>query len=223
MVSLPGRATGLLGQETNPVKGEAKMNRWLVIPLSLVMFNLGCTEEKKEEKAPVVVMETSLGTIKIQLDAEKAPITVKNFLQYVDDKFYDGLVFHRVIPDFMIQGGGFERLMDVKDVKEFQAKQKKTREAIKNESGNGLSNTRGTIAMARTRDLDSATAQFYINVADNSGKLDKPKYCVFGKVIEGMEVVDKIRDVKTRTILEDVVENVPVEDVIIKSVRREKK
>src|SRR5262249_38755485 len=149
---------------------------------------------------PVVVMETSLGTVKIELDQDKAPISVKNFLQYVDDKYYDGTVFHRVIGDFMIQGGGFEPLKGVEDVDGFQAKQKKTRDPIKNESGNGLSNTRGTIAMARTNQLDSATSQFYINVVDNADKLDAPKYCVFGKVIDGIDVVDKIKQVKTRAI-----------------------
>jgi cyclophilin family peptidyl-prolyl cis-trans isomerase len=168
---------------------------------------------------PVVVVETSLGTIKVELDQAKAPVTVKNFLHYVDDKFYDGLVFHRVIEDFMIQGGGFEPLKGVDDVQDFQAKQKKTREPIKNESGNGLSNTRGTIAMARTAALDSATSQFYINTVDNSSKLDRPQYCVFGKVIDGMDVVDKIRKVKTRAI-GGRIGDVPVDDVVIKSIRR---
>lgn len=161
-------------------------------------------------KNPVVVMETNYGTIKIELNSAKAPKTVENFLKYVDDKFYDGTIFHRVISSFMIQGGGFTPGM----------KEKQTREAIKNESQNGLSNTRGTIAMARTSDLDSATAQFYINVVDNSGKLDKPRYCVFGKVIEGMDVVDKIKEVETGD--KGPHENVPVKDVIIKSVRRAK-
>jgi cyclophilin family peptidyl-prolyl cis-trans isomerase len=184
--------------------------------LSFLLLGLtACAaDEKKEEKTvadgkkPVVVMETSLGTVKIELDPEKAPISVKNFLQYVDDKFYDGLIFHRVIEDFMIQGGGFEPGM----------KQKPARAAIKNESGNGLSNTRGTIAMARTQALDSATDQFYINTVDNSSKLDRPKYCVFGKVIDGMDVIDKIKKVKTTT--KGFHENVPEEDVVIKSIRR---
>jgi cyclophilin family peptidyl-prolyl cis-trans isomerase len=159
------------------------------------------------DKNPVVVMETSLGTVKIELYPDKAPITVKNFLGYVDDKFYDGTIFHRVISDFMVQGGGFEPGM----------KEKKTKEAIKNEAGNGLSNERGTIAMARTDDPDSATAQFYINVKDNSKGLDKKSgsagYCVFGKVVDGMDVVDKIKNVKTAR-------DVPKEDVVIKSIRR---
>jgi peptidyl-prolyl cis-trans isomerase A (cyclophilin A) len=160
-----------------------------------------------QEKNPVVVMETSMGTIKIELNPAKAPITVKNFLDYVDAKFYDGTIFHRVIPTFMIQGGGFEPGM----------RQKKTREPIKNEAPNGLSNERGTIAMARTSELDSATAQFFINVVDNKG-LDQPRYCVFGKVIDGMDVVDKIRNVRTGRV--GGFADVPVEDVIIKSVRR---
>ena len=158
--------------------------------------------------APVVVMETSLGTIKIELNEEKAPITVQNFLSYVDDSFFDNTIFHRVIDGFMIQGGGFEPGM----------KQKKTKAPIKNESG--LSNLRGTIAMARTNDPDSATAQFFINVSDNAGSLDKPRYCVFGKVILGMEVVDKIKAVKTGSKAGH--GDVPVQDVVIKSVRRAK-
>jgi cyclophilin family peptidyl-prolyl cis-trans isomerase len=179
------------------------------------------TDPAAEGKKPVVVMETSLGTIKIELDDAKAPGTVKNFLQYVDDKFYDGTTFHRVMPDFMIQGGGFEPgVKDAKNGKDIQAKQKKTRDPIKNESGNGLSNTRGTIAMARTNELDSATSQFFINVVDNSRKLDEPRYCVFGKVIDGMDVVDKIRNVKTKTVIPRAFEDVPEEDVLIKSVRR---
>jgi cyclophilin family peptidyl-prolyl cis-trans isomerase len=165
---------------------------------------------------PVVVMETSLGTIKIELNDEKAPGTVKNFLEYVDAKFYDGTVFHRVIPDFMVQGGGFEPGMT----------EKKTREKIKNESFNGLKNDRGTLAMARTPEPDSASAQFFINLKDNDF-LNKAKardgvgYAVFGKVIEGMDVVDKIAGVETGT--RDSFENVPTKDVIIKSVRRAEK
>jgi cyclophilin family peptidyl-prolyl cis-trans isomerase len=159
--------------------------------------------------APVVLMETSLGAIKIELNEDKAPITVKNFLSYVDDKFYDNTIFHRVIDGFMIQGGGFDPGM----------KQKTTKAPIKNESPNGLSNVRGSIAMARTNNPDSATAQFYINVGDNSGSLDKPRYCVFGKVIDGMDVVDKIKAVKTGSRAGH--QDVPAQDVAIKSVRRE--
>jgi peptidyl-prolyl cis-trans isomerase B (cyclophilin B) len=161
-----------------------------------------------------VVMQTSLGTITIELDPEQAPITVKNFLGYLDEMFYDNTVFHRVIPNFMVQGGGMEAGM----------KQKKTRAAIKNESSNGLSNKRGTLAMARTSEPDSATAQFFINVTDNNF-LDKAQardgvgYCVFGKVVGGMDVVDKIKAVKTTT--KGVHSDVPVTDVVIQTVRRE--
>ena len=156
-----------------------------------------------------VVLETSLGSIKLELDTAKAPVTVANFLSYVEDGFYDRTVFHRVIPDFMIQGGGFEPGM----------KQKRTKAAIKNEAPNGLSNTRGSIAMARTSDLHSATAQFFINVADNGGLDDRRSpYCVFGKVVEGMDVVDKIKAVSTGR--RGPHENVPAQDVVIVSARR---
>ena len=177
--------------------------------------------EDKKDGNPVVVVETSLGSFEIELFADKAPETVKNFLGYVDDKFYDGTVFHRVMSDFMIQGGGFEPGM----------KQKKTKDAIKNESDNGLSNARGTVAMARTRVADSATSQFFVNVVDND-RLDRAKaadkvgYCVFGKVTSGMDVVDKIKDVKVENLLENgrvTHENVPKEDVVIKSITRKKK
>jgi cyclophilin family peptidyl-prolyl cis-trans isomerase len=167
----------------------------------------------QEGKNPRVVMDTSAGKIVIELNAEKAPITVKNFLQYVDAKHYDGTIFHRVIPDFMIQGGGFEPGM----------REKKTLDPIKNEAVNRLSNLRGTIAMARTDDPNSATAQFFINSEDNK-RLDKSDdsdgYAVFGKVVDGMDVVDKIRRVKTST--QKGSKNVPNDDVVIKSVRRVK-
>ncbi len=169
---------------------------------------------------PVVIMETSKGTIKIELDAEKAPITVKNFLSYVESKHYDGTIFHRVIgkensdKDFMIQGGGFEPGLT----------QKKTKDPIKNEASNGLSNKKYTLAMARTGDPDSATAQFFINVGDNKF-LDKSAssdgYAVFGKVTEGTDIVDKIKAVATGNAKG--YQNVPVEDVVIKSVKVEKK
>ena len=170
---------------------------------------------------PVVVVETSLGTIEVELFADKTPGTVKNFLGYVEDKYYDGLVFHRVIEDFMIQGGGFEPGM----------KQKKTKDSIKNESDNGLSNVKGTLAMARTRAADSATSQFFVNVEDNdrldrSKAADKVGYCVFGKVSSGMEVVDKIKAVKVQDLMENgrvTHEKVPLEDVTIKSITRKKK
>lgn len=157
---------------------------------------------------PVVVLETSKGDIKIELFEDKAPITVKNFLTYVDEKHYDGLVFHRVIKDFMIQGGGYD--VDLKE--------RKTHAPIKNESGNGVPNNRGYIAMARTNDLDSATSQFYINSVDNPG-LDKGKYCAFGRVIDGMDVVDKIRNVATGA-KGQFDSDVPTETIAIKKARR---
>jgi cyclophilin family peptidyl-prolyl cis-trans isomerase len=166
---------------------------------------------------PVVVMDTSMGTIKIELYEDKAPITVKNFLGYVEDKFYDGLVFHRIMDGFMIQGGGMEP----------GGKKKKTKDPIKNEAANGLKNQRGTIAMARTREPDTATSQFFINHGDNKG-LDKendPKgfgYCVFGRVIDGMDVVDKIAKVEVGP-SEQGENSVPKKEITIKSVRLEKK
>lgn len=160
-----------------------------------------------------VVMETSLGTISIELDGDKAPITVQNFLSYVDEGFYDGTIFHRVIPDFMIQGGGMEPGL----------KEKRTKGTIKNESSNGLTNKRGTLAMARTSAPDSATAQFFINVKDNTF-LDKAQsrdgvgYAVFAMVTSGMEVVDKIKAVSTSRRGHH--DDVPVKDVVINSVKR---
>ncbi len=156
-----------------------------------------------------VILETSLGSIELELDADKAPVTVANFLSYVDEGFYDGTIFHRVIPTFMIQGGGFEPGL----------KQKKTKPPIKNEAPNDLSNARGAIAMARTSDLHSATAQFFINVADNRGLDDRRSpYCVFGKVIAGMDVVDKIKAVATGR--RGGHDDVPTQDVKILSARR---
>lgn len=166
-------------------------------------------------KSPVVQMETNMGTIEVELDEAKAPLTVKNFLSYVDEKFYDGLIFHRVINGFMIQGGGYNEKMV----------EKKTREPIKNEAKNGLKNTTGSIAMARTTDPDSATAQFFINVNDNSS-LDYPSpdghgYAVFGKVTSGMHVVNRIKMVKTGQLAGH--SDVPMDTVVIKSVRRKTK
>ena len=158
-----------------------------------------------------VKLNTSKGTIVLELDAEKAPETVANFLQYVSDGFYNGTIFHRVIDGFMIQGGGFESGMV----------QKPTRDTIKNEANNGLSNERGTIAMARTPDPHSASAQFFINLKDNAFldfKSESPDgwgYCVFGRVIDGMDVVDAIKDVDTGT--SGFHQDVPTEDVIIET------
>lgn len=166
---------------------------------------------------PVVVIETSMGTIKVELYEDKAPITVKNFLSYVDKKHYDGTIFHRVINGFMVQGGGFDEAMKERD----------TAAPIKNEAANGLKNTVGMLAMARTNVPDSATAQFFINVKDNTF-LDfrdpSPQgigYAVFGKVISGMDVVDKIKAV--RTTMKNGMGDVPEQPVVMKSVKREKK
>ncbi|MBI3769077.1 MAG: peptidyl-prolyl cis-trans isomerase [Deltaproteobacteria bacterium] len=164
-------------------------------------------------KAPRVIMKTSLGELTIELYPDKAPISVKNFLDYVDAKFYDGTIFHRVIQTFMIQGGGFGADMQ----------QKPTRAPIKNEAGNGLKNTVGTLAMARTGVVDSATAQFFVNIVDNAfldHRDETPAgfgYAVFGKVANGMDVVKKIAAVPTTT--KGPNQNVPVTAVVIESVR----
>ncbi|MGF1578773.1 MAG: peptidylprolyl isomerase [Gemmataceae bacterium] len=161
---------------------------------------------------PTVEIKTSKGTIKVELFRSQAPISVSNFLAYVKDKHYDGTIFHRVINGFMIQGGGFLPGMQ----KKFSP-----RGPIKNEAFNGLSNKRGTLAMARTNDPDSATDQFFINVVDNAKGLDprpgSAGYAVFGRVIDGMKVVDAIKEVPTTT--KQAYQNVPVDDVIIESIR----
>jgi peptidyl-prolyl cis-trans isomerase A (cyclophilin A) len=177
---------------------------------ALMMTNAAAAAD---EKKPVVILETSLGPITIELDPAKAPITVENFLKYVDDGFYNNLIFHRVISDFMIQGGGLDDQMN----------EKPTRPPIKNESSNGLSNTRGTIAMARKPDPNSATAQFYINLFDKNRMLDTAGggYTVFGKVIGGMDVVDAIAKVPTG--FKGGMEDVPLKPVYIKSVKRKAK
>ena len=164
-----------------------------------------------ESQSNIVRLETSMGNIVIELNRQAAPVTVKNFLGYVEARFYDGTIFHRVIPGFMIQGGGFTVNME----------RKKTRSPIINEAKNGLNNTRGTIAMARGPDPNSATCQFFINHKDNS-PLDyvagaSAGYAVFGKVTEGMDVVDAIASVKTTT--RNGMEDVPVESVVIKSAK----
>lgn len=158
---------------------------------------------------PVVKLETSMGDILVRLDARKAPMTTANFLEYVKAGQYDGTIFHRVIKDFMIQGGGMTASL----------REKTTRAPIKNEADNGLANERGTIAMARTREPHSATAQFFINTVDNgflnfsSPDVNGYGYCVFGKVIEGMEAVDKIEKEKTTT--RGIHSDVPVSAVLI--------
>jgi len=163
-------------------------------------------------KSPVVVIDTNMGSIEVELNQDKAPVTVKNFLSYVDSKFYNGLIFHRVIDGFMIQGGGYDEKMI----------ERKTKEPIKNEAKNGLLNDTGSISMARTADPDSATAQFFINVNDNSS-LNYPSpdghgYAVFGKVTSGMHVVNRIKMVKTGNLAGHA--NVPMDTVLIKSIKR---
>ena len=180
----------------------------------LSMFAIGMTlavAALTSQAAPSIQMQTSMGTIVIELDSEKAPITVKNFLQYAKDGFYDGTIFHRVIDGFMIQGGGFTKEMG----------EKPTGAQIPNEAKNGLKNMRGTIAMARRAEPHSATAQFFINHKDNSA-LDYPSqngwgYAVFGKVTQGLDVVDKIAKVKTGN--RGMFQDVPVEPVVIQSVK----
>lgn len=179
----------------------------LISVLSLLHAGCGNEGEPAVAAPTVVVIETPLGEITVELDAEKAPITVENFLSYVDEGFYDGTIFHRVMPNFMIQGGGM--LPDMS--------RKEPRPPIRNEADNGLTNDRGTIAMARTATKDSATSQFFINVKDNlflnHGERDFG-YAVFGRVIDGMDVADAIANVGTLP------GDVPLETIPIVSVRR---
>ena len=164
---------------------------------------------------PVVDVTTNLGTFTIQLDPARAPKSVENFLAYVDASFYDNTIFHRIIPTFMIQGGGYDQMFE----------RKPTRTPVQNEADNGLKNTRGTVAMARTGDPHSATAQFFVNVVDNAFLDHKAKdgqgwgYAVFGRVIEGMDVVDKIKAVKTGA-NGPFTKDAPDNPVVIQRVRR---
>lgn len=185
--------------------------------LSLSAEPKNIKKEGKKMENPKVEMKTNYGAMTIELYQDKAPETVKNFLAYVNDKFYDGTIFHRVIDGFMIQGGGFES-------KGANLDQKKTKAPIKNEAKNGLKNKRGTLAMARTSDPHSATAQFFINHRDNDN-LDYPSfdgwgYAVFGKLTDGENTLDKIAKVKTTT--KGMHENVPMEPVVIESVTLKK-
>lgn len=184
----------------------------------LVLFQtVGGTQPQPATPAPgnpTVLISTSLGDITVELYNDRAPVSAQNFLQYVNEGFYPGTIFHRVISGFMIQGGGFTADMV----------EKPTRPPIRNEATNGLTNVRGTLAMARTEALRSATAQFFINVGDNRAKLDhhgfSPEdfgYAVFGRVLTGLEVCDRIAAVKTRS--NGPHEDVPVEPVVIKAVR----
>ena len=176
--------------------------------LTLCVLGIAMTAPA-ESANPRVKLETSKGTIVVELDQAKAPVTVGNFVEYVKAGFFDGTIFHRVIPKFMVQGGGFTPDMQ----------QKPTRATIVNESANGLANKRGTLAMARTPDPNSASSQFFINLVDN-GFLDKASaqdgvgYCVFGKVVEGMSVVDEIAAAPTGTVGQ--LQNVPLQQIVIK-------
>ncbi|GIU05240.1 peptidylprolyl isomerase [Shewanella glacialipiscicola] len=160
----------------------------------------------------MITLHTNFGDIKLQLNAEKAPLTVANFMKYVDEGFFDGTIFHRVIDGFMIQGGGFNEDMS----------QKRSGEPVKNEANNGLSNRTGTVAMARTSDPHSATAQFFININDNTFLDFKAEnnqgwgYCVFGEVVEGMDIVEKIKAVSTGN--KGMHQDVPLEAVVIEKV-----
>jgi peptidyl-prolyl cis-trans isomerase A (cyclophilin A) len=158
----------------------------LPVLVAASFFAAGLALAQAPAANPKVLLKTSMGDITLELDPAKAPITVKNILDYVNAKHYDGLIFHRVIPNFMIQTGGLTADM----------REKPANAPIKNESGNGLKNARGSVAMARTNELDSATCQFFINLVDNF-RLDDAKYCAFGKVVAGMDVVDKIAAVPT--------------------------
>jgi len=184
--------------------------RTLLLSLALVLSGAVFAQDN-----PIVVMDTNKGTITIELFADRAPISVENFLRYTDNNYYDGLIFHRVIDGFMIQGGGFDQDMV----------QKSTYDAIKNEAQADVTNDRGTLAMARTSVVDSATSQFFINLVDNSfldHTNETPRgfgYAVFGRVTEGMDVVDIIAKVATGTVRGYA--DVPNEAVIINSVRRQ--
>ncbi len=189
--------------------------RLIMLPSIILSYSTSVTpEETKKHENPMVLVETALGSFKIELYEKEAPITVKNFLNYVDKKFYDGTIFHRVIPTFVIQGGGFTPDM----------MKKSTGPPIKNEAANGLKNLKGTLSMARTGEINSATCQFFISVKDNSSLDHRDTsqkgygYAVFGKVVEGMKVIEKIKNVKTTT--KGMYKDVPVKPAIIESMRR---
>ncbi len=181
--------------------------------VSLCMLTMSSTGEAADEPV-VVIMETSEGNVTIELDPKAAPVTVENFLKYVDAGFYDNLIFHRVIPQFMVQGGGFDDKMSEKGAKH---------PAIRNESLNGLLNKRGTLAMARTNSPDSATCQFFINLIDNDfldGKPGRPGYAVFAKVTDGMDAMDTIAKAPRTT--KGPHGDVPVKLIYMKSIKRKK-
>jgi cyclophilin family peptidyl-prolyl cis-trans isomerase len=198
---------------------------WYCGLLAAVILICGCSEGTKmtnierimmKSETIMVKLQTSMGNIVLELNAQAAPVTVKNFLEYVEDGFYDGTIFHRVIPSFMIQGGGLTAEME----------RKETRETIINEANNGLGNERGSIAMARGPDANSATCQFFINHTNNMPlnyvENGNPGYAVFGKVIEGMDTVDAIASVRTTTRMNKEgrnMGNVPEKPILIKSAK----
>ena len=194
---------------------------FIVVAIGLALFLLAFGFFFLGGGAPnaVVEIDTNMGKIKVQLFGDQAPVTVNNFLKYVEAKHYDGTIFHRVLANFMIQGGGLDENMTPR------LREDKSTRGIRNESSNGVKNERGTIAMARTGEPDSATDQFFINVVDNRF-LDRDKaedgvgYCVFGKVIGGMKVVDEIRRVEVVKRPQDREAAFPIEPVIINSIRR---
>ncbi len=187
---------------------------WVFVAILAITVQVPSQVWAQEAKVPTVILVTTMGEIVIEFEPDKATASVENFLKYVDEGFYDGTIFHRVINQFMIQGGGFTEDMT----------KKKTRGGVPNEADNGLSNARGTVAMARTGDPHSATAQFFINTADNKALDHKGKtaqewgYTVFGKVVEGMDVVDDIESVKTSS--KGSFRDVPSEPVIIIEAKR---
>lgn len=161
-----------------------------------------------------VIMQTSMGELTIDLHEEKAPITVENFLKYVDDGFYEGLIIHRIVPNFVVQGGGYD--VELNYVQP-------TYDGIKNESDNGLANSRGTLSMARTSAPDSANSQFFINLVDNAnldGSSGRPGYAVFATVVEGMEIVDAMARVPTKNVAQLPGMPTPAEPIVIESIRR---
>jgi len=186
-------------------------NKITIALFAFILISLVCMQLNSAYANPKVLMETSKGNITIELYENEAPITVKNFLSYVSEGFYNNLIFHRVIPNFMIQGGGFDSKMN----------QKPPKDPIKNEARRGLNNKRGTLAMARTNVINSATAQFFINLVNNDFLNHKDNsssgfgYAVFGEVIEGMDVVDSIGI--TRTHAYGTYENVPMKTITIKN------
>ena len=192
---------------------NVKRSTFFQIVASFLLAASFASAQSAQADDPVIVFKTSMGEIDIQLDSTHAPISTKNFLAYVDKKFYDGTIFHRIIPGFMVQGGGF-----TPDLKE-----KETQPPIQNEASNGLHNLRGTISMARTSDPNSATSQFFLNLVNNSDKLDPGMgdpsgYAVFGKITKGLDVIDKMAQVPTTT--KGPYGDVPVTDVVLISARR---